>query len=294
MPPRILAPVVARLVRGALLALSSALLFAFVGVAAKTSALPAVVEAAAAYLLAGLLLSPALRGTRFDRADVLRVVTVALFGGLLAPLALFYGLEHTTAVDASLLLTLEMGITAALASVFLHERLRLPSYLGVGLLLAAALAVAWAGDRSGAGASTALGVALVALAALGWSIDNLASASLSLRYKPTALVAIKGLLGGTGGLLVALVLGLRPDVVARDALLVLFIGLLGVGVSTVLFYAALRDIGATRTASIFVPGAAILGALAGWALRGEALTSLHGAAAALATAGVLLLLRRAA
>ncbi|MHB8605236.1 MAG: EamA family transporter, partial [Thermoplasmatota archaeon] len=85
---------------GTVLALVAAVLFGLVNVVAKVSALDPLVKAGGAYLLAGLALAPALRGARVARADWPRVLAMALVGAALAPVALFFGLERTTAVDA--------------------------------------------------------------------------------------------------------------------------------------------------------------------------------------------------
>lgn len=273
---------------GVAFAALAALLFGLVSVVAKGSALAPLVQGGIAYLLAGLALAPALRGARVERTDRAKVVAMALVGGALAPALLFYGLQRTTALDASLLLTLEMVFTALLAAIFLRERVRGRALAGVALLFVAALLVA-AASATQAGRSTLVGAALVGLAALGWGIDNTLSARLVGTYKPQHLIAIKGLLGGATALLVAAALREPFVVSAPDAVRVAAIGLLGIGASVVLFYHALRRIGATLASAIFLPASALAGAFAAFLVLREPVSSLHGVGGLLLAMGLFLL-----
>ena len=67
-----------------------------------------------------------------------------------------------------------------------------------------------------------------------------------------------------------------------------FIGLLGIGASTVLFYHALQRQGATRTSAIFLPATALTGVLAGAILLKEPIGALEAAAVVLVAAGTIL------
>lgn len=274
------------------LALAAALLFGLVNVAAKGSTLSPLHLGGAAYLLAGLALAPFLRSASVERRDAPRVLAMALLGGALAPLALFAGLARTSATHASLLLTLEMVFTAILARAVLRERVTRRAALALLLLFAGALVVGASavGPRDSNDPATLAGDALVALAALGWAADNTISADLAKRHKPHHLIALKGLIGGGAALLAAALFARAPVyVTSENVRAVAYIGLFGIGASTVLFYHALQRVGATRTASVFLPTTALAGVLGAAVLLGEPLRGLHVASAALAVAGVLLM-----
>ena len=277
--------------RGTLLALTSASFFGLVNVVAKESALHPFALAAYTYLLAGLVLSPTLRGFRVEPSDRWRVGLMTLSGAFAAPALLYYGLRHANAADASLLLTMEMALTALLAALVLGERIRGRGALGLALLAAAALLVAGAGFFAPRleGATTTLGILLVVGATLGWSVDNLASTHLTRRHDPRPLVALKGLFGGALGLLALLVVEPPGVPTLRNAAEVAFIGLFGIAASTVLFYRSLRLVGATRTTGVFVPTLALSGAVAGALILREPLGWPHLAAACLMVVGVVLL-----
>ena len=272
-------------------ALASALLFGFVNVVAKGGAIAPLLLSGLAYLVAGLMAAPSLRSFRPRAADLPVLLLMAAVGGVLAPAALFTGLQQATAVDASLLLTCEMVFTSAFAAVFLAERLRPLAAFGVVLLLGAAIAVAL-GSARGEGASTLVGVFLVLGAALGWAVDNILGTRLMGRYRPVHMLAMKGLPGGAMAIALHLASGGGLGVAPDDWWRVLFIGGCGIGAAAFCFYVALRTIGATRTSALCLPTSALAGAMAGAIVLHEALRPLHAVAATLLMAGVTLVALR--
>lgn len=271
---------------GISLALASALLFGFVNVVAKGADLPPLLLSGLAYLIAGALAAPTLRTWRPSVGDLPTLLVMAVVGGVLAPAALFAGLRHTAAVDASLLLTCEMVFTSSMAAVVLRERLRPQAALGVLLLLAASVAVALGTARSGQ--STLVGAFLVLGAALGWAVDNILGTRLMGKYRPVHMLAVKGLGGGTLAILALAVTGGSAAVPVADWWRVLFVGGLGIGASAFCFYVALRTIGATRTSALCLPTSALAGALGGAVVLHESLGPVHLVAALLLATGVAL------
>lgn len=276
---------------GALLALAAAILFGLVAIAAKTTQLPPLLKGGAAYLLAGALLAPFLRNARIQRRDWPVILLMSLAGGAIAPTLLFYGLQQASALHASLLLTFEMVFTAILARILLREKLPASGLIGFALLLASAILVAYASATNG-GETGLLGVALILAATLGWGLDNTLSTKLVGSYEPHHMVAIKGLIGGGAAILVFLLLPHDAlSLATNDLLAVAYIGVLGIGLSIVLFYRALQRIGATRTSAIFLPGSALAGVIGARVILGDALGVLQMIAGALALVGILLLTR---
>lgn len=280
--------------RGVLFALASAGCFGLVNVAGRGLDVHPVLAGALAYLVAGVALAPFLLSARIQRRDRGRVLLIGVVGGALAPSLLFLGLRTTPAGDASLLLTLEMVFTALLAALFLGERTRGRPLLGLGVLFLASLLVA--ASEAGAPAPDGPdlpGMLLVAGAALAWGVDNTLSARLTGIYPPHHLVALKGLVGGACALAAAFLLDAPPRLGWADAGRVLFIGLVGVAASVILFYHALQRIGATRTSALFLPLSALAGVAGAALLLAEPLRASHAAALALVALGAWLLLRRA-
>lgn len=178
------------------------------------------------------------------RADIPWLGAVVLFGGMLGPVLLMFGLSMTSAASGSLLLNLEGLATMGIAWLVFRENVDRRLLLGAGAILAGAIILAWQGE-----AKLDVGGILIAGACLSWGIDNNLTRKLS-SADPVQTAMIKGLAAGSTNFVVALVLGAGlPSVglVASGAL----VGFLGVGVSLVLFMLGLRHLGTARTGAYF-------------------------------------------
>jgi drug/metabolite transporter (DMT)-like permease len=214
------------------------------------------------------------------RSDVPWLAGAVFFGGVLGPLLLMLGLSGTPASTASLLLNLEGVFTALLAWFAFHENFDRRIALGMGLIVLGGALLSWQGT---AGVSLPLGSLAVAGACLCWGIDNNLTQKVS-AGDPLQVTAIKGAVAGSVNLAIALMLGASlPRVsVIGGALLV---GLLGYGVSLVLFVLSLRHIGTARTGAYFSL-APFVGAAVSLLLLREPIGLAFGAAAALMGLGV--------
>jgi drug/metabolite transporter (DMT)-like permease len=202
------------------------------------------------------------------------------FGGVIGPVLLMVGLAHTTAASASLFLNLESVLTAVLAWLVFREHTDRRIVLGMLLIVAGGLVLAWPTDAS---TVSATGPLALALACLAWAIDN------NLTRKVSASDALfvagsKGLVAGCVNTGLAFTLGVAwPSAgVLSSALL---IGFLGYGLSLVLFVLALRGLGTARTGAYFST-APFVGAVLSVAVFGEPTGALFWLAAALMAAGV--------
>jgi drug/metabolite transporter (DMT)-like permease len=181
------------------------------------------------------------------RQQLRRIALVALFGAVLAPASLAWGLQHAGALAASLLLNLEAVFTVLLARAFYREPIGRRVAVAVGLMVVGGGILA---ARSGAGGGGgALGRAATPGASLGWALDNTLTRPLA-DFDPRAVVFGKAL-GGTV-LSAAIAFALRdtwPRPVAVAALLAC--GATGYGLSLRLYLRAQRTLGAARTGSLF-------------------------------------------
>jgi drug/metabolite transporter (DMT)-like permease len=199
------------------------------------------------------------------RRHLARLVGVAALGAVLAPASLAWGLQHTSASGASLLLNFEAVLTALLAWWLYREP------VGVRVGAALVLMVA-AGALLVAGASRPAllgwGALAVLLATLAWAFDNTLTQPLS-DLDPTQVVRWKASLGAGLGTLLSLAAGQSfPTPSAAAGLLAC--GATGYGVSLRLYLLAQRRIGATRTGSIFAV-APFVGVVAAWALGDQSI-----------------------
>jgi len=274
---------------GLALAAGSGILYGLVNVLAKPIDLHPFWKTALLYAASALALSPFLRGLSIAPGDRWKVATMGVFGGGLAPVLLFYGLQETAATDAGFLLTLEMVATAALAFAFLHERYTLRDSLGLGCLLATACLVA-AASAGGGSQTTLRGALFVLAAAVSWGVDNAVSARLVGTYRVPQLIAVKGLIGA-GCAAVALAAARPPAPPTWPLAAMVGLGIVSIAVSSVLFYHALRHIGAARTSAMNIGTTAIIGAAGGWLLLHEPLSWWHGLALVMLASGAAFLWR---
>jgi len=278
--------------RGILYALASAALFGVSTPLAKKLvgevtplALAGLLYAGSGVGLLGLL---ALRRLRAGREETLALPQGAQWlwlgaaiacGGVAGPVALMYGLVTTPASTASLLLNLEAVFTALLAWFLFRENFDRRIALGMLAIVAGGALLAWMPDDQRVSA----GSLLIGLACLCWALDNNLTRRVS-TADAMLIAAVKGVAGAVVSLGLALLLGERmPGSAAIAAAAV--VGLLGYGVSLVLFVLALRDLGTARTGACFSV-APFFGAIVAVALQGEALTLRLLAAAGLMALGV--------
>ena len=258
---------------GALLALTAAVLFGVstplvqrfgAGLGAFSTAALLYAGAAAAGLL---LRQRAGLEARLQRTDAPRLLAMAAFGAVLGPVALAWGLQHTSGTSAALMLTLEALFTALLARALYGETLGPRVGVAMALLLAGAvLLVLDQGHNrgfAGAGGAQRWGLLAVLLATAAWGVDNSLSRALAER-DPGQVVLLKATLGAAAtALLAVLFQEAVPAVPAALALLV--VGASGYGLSLRFYLLAQRAFGAARTGSVFA-FAPFIGAAAALAL----------------------------
>jgi drug/metabolite transporter (DMT)-like permease len=276
--------------RGPILALTSATLFGASTPFAKTlvgEVHPALL-AAILYLGSGLGLllvrsaqrlfqaDQAPRSEHLGRVGALWLGAAILFGGVVGPVLLMYGLTMTPASSASLLLNMEGVLTALLAWFVFRENFDRRIAIGMASIVAGAVVLSWQGQAT---LTNMLGPMAVTGACLAWAIDNNFTRKVSLS-DPVQIAMLKGLTAGTVNLVLALMIGASmppiPTVTAAALL-----GFIGYGFSLVLFVLALREIGTARTGAYYST-APFIGAVIAFIVLREPVTP------ALLIAGVLM------
>lgn len=204
-----------------------------------------------------------------------------LFGGILGPVALMYGLIRTAGATASLLLNLESVLTALIAWLVFRENADRRIVLGMIAIVLGGLVLSWS-DGVGAGHDWS-GPLAVALACLCWGIDNNLTRKVS-ASDAVFIAGIKGLIAGLVNTALAVYLGAQWPA-ATSLAPILLVGLLGYGISLVLFVLALRGLGSARTGAYFST-APFLGAVLAVLALGESVSNAFWIASALMAAGV--------
>jgi drug/metabolite transporter (DMT)-like permease len=260
---------------GGLIALASAVLFGLTLPAAKLliGAFDPWLLAGICYLGSGvglfcyrLTVRARSREEAISGADWPWLAGAIVFGGVLGPLLLFWGLGRISASSASLLLTMEGVLTAVLAWAVFREHYHARIAIGMAAIAAGAIVLAWS---PGAAMEDLLGSAAIIAACLAWAVDNNLTRKVSIK-DPTQIAMLKGLVAGAINTVLAWVQGVAfpdpPWVLGAAA-----IGFLGYGVSLVLFVLALRSIGTARTGAYF-SSAPFVGAVASVILIHEPIT----------------------
>jgi drug/metabolite transporter (DMT)-like permease len=226
-----------------------------------------VMLAALLYLGAALLISvfrvlsrvggPRSAEAKIRGSDAVTLGAVVVFGGVLGPVLMLFGLARISALTGSLLLNLEAVFTTLLAVMVFHEHLSRTLAAASGLVVLGALLLSNQPGKLGGGV---LGVMAIVGACLSWAIDNNLSQSLSLR-DPTAVVQVKTAGAGLTSLALALATG---HTIPTPTFLVggVVVGSLGFGASLICVMFALRYLGAAREAAWFSTAPFIGAALA--------------------------------
>jgi drug/metabolite transporter (DMT)-like permease len=203
------------------------------------------------------------------------------FGGVLGPVALMHGLTTASGADASLMLNLESVLTAVLAWVVFKENADRRIVLGMIAIVAGGAVLSW--QAGGAGHSSLAGLAAIAGACLCWAIDNNLTRKVS-ASDSVFIASSKGLLAGLVNCALALAMGASLPA-PQTTLLAMLVGLLGYGISLVLFVLALRGLGTARTGAYFST-APFMGSAVSLCFLGETATSSFWMACALMGLGV--------
>lgn len=215
------------------------------------------------------------------RTDIPWMTLIVLAGGIVGPVLLMLGLTHTPASSAALLLNLEGLATMSIAWIVFRENLDGQILMGAIAILAGAVTLSWTGSATPVG----WGSLLIVGACTFWGIDNNLTRKLA-GSDPVQIASIKGLVAGITNVSLAVWHGAAfPSwSVAVGAGLV---GLLGYGVSLVLFVLGLRHLGTARTGAYFSM-APFVGAMLSIAIFGESVTIRLCIAAALMAVGLYL------
>ena len=225
-----------------------------------------------------------------ERRDIPRVVVLGVVGNVLYQLLFIYGLDATTAGNASLLLATTPVWTILLSVAFGHERPPGRVWWGILATLGGMVLVVAGGEGVRLGGSSLLGDVLMAAAAVGWSVYTVGAREPIHRYGALAVTAWTLWVGTAGVVLLGL-----PSLGSLDLggvsggawAGVAYSGVLSISVAYLIWYSGVRRLGNARTAaySNLVPVVALLVA---WIWLAEVPSGLQILGAAVVLAGVTL------
>ncbi|MCF7824365.1 MAG: DMT family transporter [Candidatus Marinimicrobia bacterium] len=206
-----------------------------------------------------------------------------LFGGIIGPALLLFGLATASSSSVSLWLNLELVTTALLGAILFREHISINSILAVlGTVLASMLLTVHEGS---AGIIAGL---LVLGACVAWGFDNHFT-SLIDGISPALTTFWKGLIAGTVNLIIGIIIE-QPALGAGIIAYALLIGVFAYGVSIVLYIGSSQHLGATRAQIIF-GSAPFWGLLLSTVVLGEPISILQLVAAGLMVLSIAILIR---
>ncbi|RLF89106.1 EamA family transporter [Thermococci archaeon] len=209
----------------------------------------------------------------FSRRDLLLLTFIVLFGSFLAPISFMFGLNKTTAVNASLLLNTETLFTVLIALLVFKEKASRRSIIGILLILIGAVVISTENFKEVELSKGIVGNILIILAGLSWAVDNNLSKLLSVKRDLLLVTSLKGLFGGSALLILAFIMGIPFYIPFQSLPYILTVGAFSIGFSIVLFLFALREIGAMKTGAIFSTSS-LIGAFFAFLILGESFTAI--------------------
>ena len=163
-----------------------------------------------------------------------------------APIFLLFGLNATTAANASLLNNFEIVATAIIALMVFKERISPRLWFGI-LFITLSCGILSFEDVSSLHFS--YGSLFVLLSAICWGFENNCTRKISSK-DPLQIVLLKGIFSGIGSLIIGLYMGERIASL-WSIFAVLWIGFIAYGLSIYFYVYAQRLLGATRTSAYY-------------------------------------------
>jgi drug/metabolite transporter (DMT)-like permease len=249
------------------------------------------------YTISGLALIPFAKGSfKFERRDdYFYVLIITIFGGVLAPILLMYGLQQTAASTAAVLTNGEIVFTIALSSIFFGEKPHGRMGLFAVVLVVIGLIIATTEDLKALETIVQLnaGNIMILASMFMWAIDNNVSRRLTSTASPAKIAMVKSLAGGL--IMIMMVLALDKGSIITGIkvdmwILIVGMSIAGFGGALLLFLEGIKRIGTVKTMSMFslTP---IFGIVIAALALGESITVFQGIATGLIIVGIILIRR---
>ncbi len=209
-----------------------------------------------------------------SRRDYILIFITALLGSVAAPAVYLTGLNQITAVNAALLMNVQALFIILIGIFFLKESVQKKDIFGFIFLLSGAIFLTTGNGGNISLNQSLYGSILVILAAFFWSMDTSLSKFLSNKKDLVLISALKCSIGGLFLILISLFMGLNLELPLNQLPYLIFIGLFCISFSLVLTYFSIREIGSTRTGSIFAFDS-LFGAIFAFIILSEPFTTLQ-------------------
>ncbi len=186
---------------------------------------------------------------------------------ILAPIFLMIGLTKTTSSNASLLNNFEIVVTAMISLFVFKEAVGKRMWIAIFFITLSSVVLTFEDISS---FTFSIGSVFVLLACISWGFENNCTRMISIK-DPEQIVVIKGLGSGLGAFFIAWISNdIKID--TAYAFIALFLGFIAYGISLLMYIAAQRELGATRT-SAYYAAAPFIGVIISWIVLNEAVTA---------------------
>lgn len=125
---------------------------------------------------------------KIESQDFVQFIVAAFFGLVLNMLTFFKGLEYTTPIHASVIMTVVPIVVLVFSSIFLKERITLLKMLGILLGFSGAIILSVYGRSTQSGDDIMLGNFLVFINAVSYSIYLILLKKLATKYHPFTFI----------------------------------------------------------------------------------------------------------
>lgn len=207
------------------------------------------------YFFSGLVFLPSFKlqkkFEKIKKKDLKYLIFMILFGAILAPIILFYGLKTVSALQTSLFLNFELIFSTLLAILIFHDKIGKNAIIGFVIIVI--VLFLWSIDFNFSllfSSNYPFGVIFVIIACFFWGMDNNLSQRLS-NKSSVQIASIKSLIGGLTNILISFILKYKFKITFMQVALILFVGLLSYGLSIVFFLNSLKILGTSKTGIIF-------------------------------------------
>ena len=182
-----------------------------------------------------------------SKKDIPYVIGMVLLD-IAAPILMMFGLERTSAANASLLNNFEIVITSLVALLIFKEKISGRLWLGIAAITVSCIILSF---ESVEAFQFSIGSLLILLAAVCWGFENNCTRKIS-SSDPLEIVLIKGLCSGTGSIIIGFSIGERIEVANIWAIFAaLAIGVVAYGFSIFFYIYAQRLVGAAKTSAYY-------------------------------------------
>ncbi len=173
-----------------------------------------------------------------------QMLGIIVFGGLLGPVFLLFGLKTADGASVSIWLNMELVATAVLGVLLYKDHLGKLIWVGLSLTILAGVIIA-----IGEGYSGIFSGLLVFVACFFWGLDNNLTARIN-GVSPQMITFMKGIFAGSVNLIIGLSISSKSFLFAALPYAII-LGAFSYGISIVLYITSAQNLGATRSQVLF-------------------------------------------